>query len=91
MKIISIRILAASLFFSAFFLSHAQEQRTSEPVVQKNPNCEYAPGVNPAGLDYMATPPALWDIQFVYDTQDSSNYGGQAGVVFTGTEFWVSR
>ncbi|TAE52487.1 MAG: T9SS C-terminal target domain-containing protein [Bacteroidetes bacterium] len=41
-------------------------------------------------------PEAMWDIQFNYGLEDSvdaafpSASGGLAGVVFTGTEFWVS-
>jgi|GEM_PF-2462329 len=34
---------------------------------------------------------ALWDVIFEYNVTDSIGSAGMAGVVFTGTEFWVSR
>lgn len=34
---------------------------------------------------------AMWDIQFQYTVASSSGYQSQAGVVWTGTEFWVSK
>lgn len=34
---------------------------------------------------------AMWDIQFQYDITTTSGYPSQAGVVWTGSEFWVSK
>jgi hypothetical protein len=33
----------------------------------------------------------LFDVEFNYNVTDSGAGGGEAGVVYTGTEFWVSR
>ncbi|MFL5751874.1 MAG: T9SS type A sorting domain-containing protein [Bacteroidia bacterium] len=38
-----------------------------------------------------ATPQSLFNVQFNYNATDTVGRTGMAGVVFTGTEFWVSR
>ncbi len=47
-----------------------------------------AKNINPGGG--MNTQ-AMWDIQFQYDITTASGYQSQAGVVWTGTEMWVSK
>lgn len=34
--------------------------------------------------------PALWNLHFAYNSEDSAGAGGQAGVVLAGNEYWVS-
>lgn len=50
---------------------------------------EQCPGLPPPGVNNQL-PLALFDVQFVYNVEDSAGQGGMAGVAYTGTEFWVS-
>jgi hypothetical protein len=92
--------LKGALFlFFAFCLSlpvFAQESRLASgggPVIIKDASLDVAPGVIPVAFDPAPIPDALWDVQFNYSATDSvpSHVGGMAGVVYIGTEFWLSK
>lgn len=71
----------------------AQDKRANgnEPIFTI-PEAEVAPGVTPGPVKGFATPPALWDVQFFYNTTDSTNGdAGMAGANYINGEFWVSR
>lgn len=86
-KITICSLLLAGMFFTAT----AQNKKSIVPAL--NSSCDAAPAllnhkINPTP----ALPQSLFNIQFNYNATDSTaGSTGMAGVVFTGTEFWVSQ
>jgi Secretion system C-terminal sorting domain len=91
MKINLRTTLLSFLLFAASSTLNAQN-KSDQPgnLLPVPPGSEHCPGL-PAPSPVNQLPLALFDVQFVYDIGDSCGYQGNAGVAFTGTEFWVSR
>jgi hypothetical protein len=68
----------------------AQNKRSIVP--QVNPVCDAAPSaINMKLNPTPASPQSLFNVQFNYDATTTVGRTGMAGVVYTGSEFWVSR
>jgi hypothetical protein len=83
--------LLTALFFTAGSVLLAQNK--ARFATEVNSSAEAAPSVQTVKLNPGNNQVnALFDVQFNYNATDSSaGRTGMAGVVFTGTEFWVSR
>lgn len=57
----------------------------------QNSLSEFAPVVANPQSSPLPTTNALWDVQFNYDLTAAIGANGNAGVVFNGTTFWVSK
>lgn len=81
--IASLLLSASAVLFAqnnARFVKEINSSVDAAPVAQSQ---KLNPGHNQVN--------ALFDVQFNYNVTDSINRNGMAGVVFTGTEFWVSQ
>ena len=101
LKLLKVRtaqfILAAGLFS---FVFTAQAQQADKANTQADAAYSYESGTmksfhnaatkgTPSGT--VAKNAAMWDLQFNYDIDAATGAAGQAGAIYTGTEFWVSR
>src|SRR6202008_1024381 len=76
----------------AGFVYVATAQQNKSFVHQPGINCDAAPAIANQKLNPTpALPQSLFTIQFNYNATDTANRTGMAGVVYTGTEFWVSQ
>ena len=86
------KIFTLTLLVLASCIVFGQNKKSSELEIASlpDPTVEAGPTAS-SETHYLATPPALWDIQFNYNIGDSTGGNGNAGAIFTGTEYWVSR